>query len=530
MASSNSSVLRSAGVVGVFTMLSRVLGLFREVLMFNIFGGTSFINSKFGLAFMIPNLFRRLFGEGALSSAFVPTFVETKEREGLDEAYLLANKIFSALIVVLSVVSVVVVIAASLIATKVLNPEEALFLDLLRIMQPYTIFICLVALCMALLNSLNHFVIPAATPCLLNTVWICALVFVVPKFSGDPIQQIHVVAWAILIAGALQLSAQLPMMLKKGFRPKFILSFHDSKVRRIITVALPMAMAAAVTQVNVLIDRLIADSFAGDHAVSALVFSERLIYLPLGLFATALGTVLLPTFSKQGVVKESGEIKQTLNYSIRNLLFIMVPAAGGLYFLATPIVEMIYAWKPNMESSVFYVSTALKFYAPGLIVFSLAKIFIPLYYARGETKTPFKLSLITVALNLVLNISFVLTWPAEYKHAGLAAATVIAETFYVIMLALMLQRKEKFLLYKSIGISFVKSLVAMFIMGVFAVWISQHFVSLLDQLGAPRKVIQIGSVLGSIGLAGLVYFAVSILLRSAELSDMAKALNRRKKG
>jgi len=498
--------------------------------MFNIFGGTSFINSKFGLAFMIPNLFRRLFGEGALSSAFVPTFVQTKEREGLDQAYLLANKIFSGLIIVLSVLSLLVIIVASFLVTKQVSPEEALFLELLRIMQPYTIFICMVALCMALLNSLNHYVIPAATPCLLNTVWICTLVFVVPKFSGDPIQQIHVVAWGILIAGALQLAVQLPVMIKKGFRPTFSPSFKDPKVRRILVVAFPMAMAAAVTQVNVLFDRLIADSFAGDHAVSALVFSERLIYLPLGLFATALGTVLLPTFSKQGVTDDLGEIKRTLNYSIRNLLFIMVPAAGGLYFLATPIVEMIYVWKPNMGSSVHYVSTALKFYAPGLIVFSLAKIFIPLYYAQGETRTPFKLSLITVGLNLVLNISFVLTWAPEYKHAGLAAATVIAETFYVIMLAVMLQRKGPFLAFKPIAMSFVKSIVAMLAMGFFALWIMRHFSSFLGQLSAPEKILQIGSVLGSIGLAALVYFAVSILLRSAELSDIAKALNRRKKG
>ncbi len=510
------NIIKSAGIVSGFTSLSRLLGLARDMLMAGIFG-TSLIMSAFVVAFTIPNLFRRLFGEGALSSALVPVLVETREKEGDAAAWTLVNRVLSLLAVVLTLI----VIATMLIATTV-SPENArivAIIDLLLIMMPYMIFICLAAVSMAILNSFHHFAISSFAPSILNILWIATLLFVVPNIGNSPEEKIRAVAWAVLVAGILQWIVQWPVLRHFGWTPtlpKFGKSETNEKVIRIIRLMGPAAIGMAILQLNVMIDRLLA-MWVSKEAPSALYFSERLIYLPLGIFATALGTVLLPTFSKHAAQNDPEKIRQGITDGLRHLLFIMIPAAIGLLVLAHPIVQMIFEWKSFGSTSTWMTAIALQCYAPGLIVFSLAKIFVPAFYAQQDTKTPVKIGAIAVGLNLALNITLILTLPLPVKHAGLAFATVLSSVFNMSCLALILQRRIGKPDWKKVAATAGRSLCAALIMGFAAT----RAYGLFPMGGKTQQII---AVTGSIVVACTIYLLASILLRATEIREFAKAI------
>lgn len=507
-------------------MLSRVLGLVRDVLMAALFGTTA-IMSAFTLAFTLPNLFRRLFGEGALSSAFIPVFIETKEKEGETSAWTLAHRVFSITTLILTLVTILGIVAAIFLRQLPdLSTKTATFLRLLPIMLPYLVFICLAGLSMGTLNSYGHFAVPAATPCLLNIIWIIAIVLVCPFADSMP-EKITIIAWAILAAGMAQLAAQLPILRRYGYRAQLDWKPSDEKVRRIITLAGPAALAMAITQFNVLIDKGLA-LWISDWAASALYFSERLIYLPQGIFATALGTVLLPTFSKQAAQGDQQTLRRTVTFSLRMLLFIMVPAAVGLLGLAFPIVELVYERGAFHAASTWQTAVALQFYALGLIVFGLPKIFAPAFYSLQDTKTPMRIGLATVALNLILNILFITTFPANYKHAGLALGTVLAETFYAITLALLLQKRIGNPGWKPVWMCLARSITASIAM-VFAAIITVKFsVGLLEQFGWQRFYCRAGSVTAALAVGIAVYALSAFLLRSSEMREVISAIKRKK--
>ncbi len=436
----HSRMLKSAGSIGLLTGASRILGLIRDVLMAGLFG-TSVHMSAFVVAFTIPNLFRRLFGEGALSSSLIPVFVETRNREGADRAWQTANRILLLATLFLSALILGGTALIQLILSHGDVGELGVFtLKLLRIMFPYMLFICMAALAMAICHSCKHFLIPAATPCILNLVWIGTLLFIMHSAITQPTTQITIVAAGILVAGLLQAVIQIPVLIRFGWKPRLGPARKDEKVQRILKLALPAALGLAVTQFNVLIDRLLA-SLIAPWAPAALYFSERLIYLPLGLFATAMGTVLLPTLSQHAAERDIDGLKESFQFSMRTLLFIMLPCAAGLLVMARPIVSALFERFAFEAASTAQTAVALQFYAPGLVVFSLLKILVPFFYSRQDTRTPVRLSLWTVALNLVLNITFIITFPAPMKHAGLALGTVLAETFYAVMLGRALHRK-----------------------------------------------------------------------------------------
>lgn len=520
-------------------MLSRVLGLTRDVLMSGFFGA-SLSMSAFVVAFTIPNLFRRLFGEGALSAAFVPVFVESRRREGDDRAWDLAKKVATLLAVVLIGIVVLGLAAASVliarpqflarISVAVGRPELiemlTLVLPLLRIMLPYMVFICLAALCMGILNSFHHFAMPAATPAFLNVVWISAVLLLVPRFGSTPQEQIVVVAWAIVLAGVLQLVVQLPVLMRHGYRPGVSFNWTDERVGRVLKLMGPAAVGLAVTQVNVVMDRLLA-AWVGHDAPAALFFSERLIYLPLGIFATAIGTVLLPVLSGHAADDATAKARETLNHSLRALLFLMIPAAVGLLVLAKPIVQMIFEWRRFTPADTDYTRLALQFYAPGLIVFSLAKIFVPAFYAQQDTKTPVRIGIYTVILNFVLNITFVLTWPQHLKHAGLACATVLSEGVYGLTLAVLLHRRLGSPGWGRITAGALRSLASAVAMGVVLAFLYPHLAEAAAAHLPAAKLSQVASVLATVLIGIASYLGCTMLLRSRELHEFVAVLRSR---
>ena len=538
-------LIRSAGIVSGFTALSRLLGLVRDVLMAGFFG-TSLVMSAFVVAFTIPNLFRRLFGEGALSSALVPVLVETREKEGDPVAWTLVNRVLVLLAAVLTLIALAVMLAA---AWPVECPKAAAVFDLLQIMMPYMIFICLAAVSMGILNAFRHFAVSAFAPCVLNILWIGTLLLVVPHVGTSPEEKIRTVAWTILLAGFLQWAIQWPVLFHFGWRPKFprvgkirrsgadnfptlgiriggvSKYWNDEKVLRILRLMGPAALGMAATQINVMIDRYLA-MWVSAEAPSALFFSERLIYFPLGIFATALGTVLLPVFSGHAAREDIPRIREGVTDGLCHLLFIMIPAAVGLLVLAGPIVQMIFEWREFGAASTWMTAIALQCYAPGLIVFSLAKVFVPAFYARQDTQTPVRVGLCAVLLNLVLNITFILTLPQDVKHAGIAFATVLSSTFSMTVLALILQRRIGKPDWKRVGATAARALAASVLMGVAALTVHGLFpmVGIYDALGV--KTGQILSVLVSIAAAGGVYLIASVLLRAPEIREFLNALRR----
>jgi putative peptidoglycan lipid II flippase len=261
--------------------------------------------------------------------------------------------------------------------------------------------------------------------------------------------------------------------------------------------------------------------WVGGGATSALFFSERLIYFPLGIFATALGTVLLPTFSSHAARSETQKIRDGISDGLRYLLFVMIPAAVGLLVLAHPIVQMIFEWKAFGETSTWMTAVALQCYAPGLVVFGLAKVFVPAFYGQQDTKTPVRVGLIAVGLNLILNVIFILILPQAIKHAGLAVATVLSSVANMACLAWILQKRLGQIDWRSVGATAWRSGAAAVAMGLAALWIHSLF-------PAEDKVEQIIAVLSSIAVAGVVYLLATLALRSPELAEFTRALHRKR--
>jgi putative peptidoglycan lipid II flippase len=520
-------VIRSAFKVGSFTSLSRVLGLVRDTLTASLFG-TSAVMSDFVVAFRLPNLFRALFGEGALSSAFVPVFMATRREEGDASAWLVARKTVTLVAAFLSVLVLLLILGT--FALERLNPDLAEraphLLPLMRVMLPYVVFICLAGLFMAMLNACHQFSLPAFTPSLLNMVWIGFVLLVCPRLGDTPEQQIYGIAAAVFVAGLVQMGVQVPALMRRGFRPGFTWDTSDARVRRVFTLMGPTALGQSVTQVNVMVNTLLA-RWAAEWAPASLFYAERLLYFPQGLLATAMSTVLLPVFSGHAARGDHAEMRQTLGHSLRTLLFVMIPASIGLLVLAEPIVQMIFGWGRFDAAAVSHTAVALQFYAPGLMVFCLAKVFVPAFYALQDTRTPFRIGLRAVALNFALNVAFVLTWPHDLKHAGLAFATVLSEGVNGITLGVLLQRRLGALEWSPVFAAATRALACSAVMAVILLAVRPALAAGLAQSGAPAKLVEVGSVLLAIATGIAAYFGAALALRAPELGFARDALRRR---
>ena len=501
-------MFRHVGLVSLGTLSSRLLGLVREILMASTFG-TKGVASAFFVAFLIPNLFRRLFGEGALSAAFVPHYIHLRDGTSPEKAAATSRSILAWMLRWLGTISLGgIIIASGALSFFNLPEDKALTLLSLRILLPYMIGICLAALMMGILNAHRKYALPAFTPCILNLMWIGVLVLLqyYPEIPLD--KKVIWVCWAILLAGFIQFAVQALVVRKlipSTPRPKQ----KDPEVSVILTRMAPAALGAAVMQVNVLADRLLA-FWVADYGPATLSYSERLIYLPLGLFATALGTILLPEFSGQVQRKDRDQLTATLDRSLRVLSFIMLPAAVGLAVLASPIIRLVYERGEFDATSTLLTSRALLLYAPGLVVFSLAKVFVPLFHAHGDTKTPMKIGAFAVVLNLGFNLLFIFTFPEGWKHAGLAAGTVLSILVQVGILAFLSHRRYAPLHFARIGFSWARQGVACFPLAAVATLASGFLPELPELL----------HILVTICLSAAAYFFSTWCLRCPEWKEL----------
>ncbi|MEQ1440267.1 murein biosynthesis integral membrane protein MurJ [Fontimonas sp. SYSU GA230001] len=435
----SASLLKSSGVVGSMTLLSRVLGFVRDVLFASAFGAGAAMDA-FLIALKIPNFGRRMFAEGAFSQAFVPVFTETKTTGTHEQARDLAAVVMGTLAGVLAMITLVGCLAAPLLIW-VFAPgfgadpaKHALGAELLRWTFPYLMFISLTALVSGVLNSYGRFAVPAFTPVILN------LCLIASAFIDAG--SVHVLAYAVFVAGILQFAFQLPSLRGLGLLPRPRWAWGDARVRRIIGLMIPVLIGSSVAQVSLLLDSALA-SFLGDGAVSWLYYADRLMEFPLGIFSIAVGTVILPALSVHHATRSVDDFSHTLDWGLRTILVIGVPAALGLVLFSGPLVTTLFGYGAFDARDVRMTTYALWAYGAGFMGFSLVKVLVPGFYARQETRVPVRYGIIALCCGMAISLSVfgaarLFELPAA--HAGLAAATSASAWINALLLLRRLRR------------------------------------------------------------------------------------------
>ena len=438
-------ILKNTATVGAFTALSRVLGLVREMLQ-SRFIGAGVEQSAFTLAFALPNMARKLFGEGALTAAFVPVFKDEVEAQAMESARRLARAVLTMSLLMLgAIVTLAFLGLEAAVHFRVgleMTGRTLLTVRLVKTLLPYMIFICGAAFGMGVLNAMGRFKASSAMPCLLNVFWIGMLLCICfhPELKLD--QRIHRVSMAILVAGAVQMAFMLWCMHRAGVTPGLTLKgWADEKVRLVWKNTSIAAMGAGAVQINYMLDQVLGQ-VAAPWAAGVIGYAERLMDLPLGVIGVAFGTVLLPTFA--GVFARGGVegAREAFVSSSRQMLFVMVPAAVGLGVLAPDVTTVIYRGGAFDAMAVVRVSRAVAVYAVGLGFFGLQKSLVPWFQAQNDMKTPLRVSVYTVCLNAVLNILAVAFLPVEWRHVGLAASTTLCAGCGCVLLACAARRRN----------------------------------------------------------------------------------------
>jgi putative peptidoglycan lipid II flippase len=418
-------LMRSSLIVGAATMTSRVLGLVRDVVLAALLGAAANADAFF-VAFKIPNFLRRLFAEGAFAQAFVPVLADTREQGGMAAVRELTDRIAGALGGVLLLLTAITIVASPLVATVFApgftrDPAKlALTADLIKLTFPYLLLISLTGFAGAILNSYGRFAVPAFTPVLLNLSLIGFALVLAPTMAEPTVA----LALGVLCAGLLQLLFQVPALTTIQMLPRPRWDWSHPGVRRVMTLMVPALFGVSVSQINLLLDTVLA-SLLPDGSVSWLYYSDRLTELPLGVFAIAIATVILPTLSALKAREDEQSFRETLSWAVRSVLLIAMPATLALCILAGPILVTLFHYGAFTAADVVMARWSLWAYTLGLTAFMLVKVLAPGFYAREDMKTPVRIGIIAMISNMVLNPIFVfpLLWTMNIGHVGLALAT-----------------------------------------------------------------------------------------------------------
>jgi len=418
---------RSTIIVSAMTMLSRVLGLVRDIVLLNVFGaGKDF--DTFVVAFRIPNFFRRLFAEGAFSQAFIPVLTEYKTSKTHAEVQILISRVFGCLLTAMSLLTFVAMVAAPAIIYLYApgfhnDPEKFdLAVDMFRLTIPYLMFMSLTAFASSILNSYGSFASPAFSPVLLNIAMIAGAWWLTP-FMAEPIMAL---GWAVVVAGVLQLAIQIPELWKKNLLIPPKVDFKHEGVDRILKLMLPALFGVSVTQINLLLNTIWA-SFMQDGSVSWLYSAERMTELPLGLIGVAIGTVILPSLSARHAEQDQAKFKSMIDWAAKIIMLVGIPASIALFMLSTPIIQALFQRGQFTLEDTHMTALALQCMSAGVISFMLIKVFAPGFYAQQDTKTPVRVGLMAVAANAILNVVFIgffklIDWHAEHMALALASS------------------------------------------------------------------------------------------------------------
>jgi len=539
----SSRLARSAGLISIATMASRLLGVAREAVLARVFGASADASmDAFNVAFRVPNLVRDLFAEGAMTAAFVPTFSRTLNRDGREAAWRLGNLVINTLVIVTAVLVVIGILFAEpitrlLAATDFTSPllrllgfdapapaatgfaavegKLALTVQLTQIMMPFLTTIAVAVAMMGMLNSLNRFFVPALSPAMFNVATIVCAYALVPFMPSIGLAPVAGIAIAAILGGLGQILVQWPSLRREGFRYRPVLDFADPGLREILRLMGPGTLGLAAVQINVVVNTSLAAT-QEQGAVSWLQYAFRLMYLPIGLFGVSIATAALPDLSRQATDADKSAMRSTISSGLRLMLMLNVPATIGLMVLARPIVELILEHGRFTSKDTVATAMALMFYAPGLLGYSAVKIASPSFYALRDSRTPVIISIASVTLNLVLNLVLV----RVMGYRGLALGTAIAALFNAIALLVLLGRRIGGLDGTRVTIAMIKITIASAVMGAAALLTSYWLQSVLP---GEQWYIRMAQVFGAIG-AGIV-----VLLGSAKvlgISELMTALDR----
>jgi len=540
-------ITRAAGVVGFLTFLSRITGLLRDILIGYLVGAHGAADAFF-VAFRIPNLLRRLTAEGAFTAGFVPVFTDYLTRNTKEEALQVARIVFTFAAIVLGVLTILGIYfahaLAHLFAPGFLDKPEKLELTivLIRWMFPYIFFVSLVALAMGFLNSFRHFMAPALSPVLLNiSIILCALLF--SPFLSEPVMGL---GYGVLLGGMAQLGLQLPYLFRYGLSicPDF--HFRHPALRRLLFLMAPTLVGAAVYQVNVMVSTILASMLA-EGSVSYLYYADRLLQFPLGVFAIALGTAALPSFSTLAARKDFQGLQEGIAYTLRLVNFIALPATLGLMVVSVPVFSLLFQRGAFDLRTTALTAEALIYFSFGLWAISGSRLVVPAFYALEDTKTPVRIACYAFGLNFIL--SLMLMGPVavgqdssgfsraiatlsqslgvfSLSHGGLALANSISSTCQFLLLLRILHRRLGQFEWRGFSVSFLRNLFNSLIMAVPLFFVVQR----VDWASSESSIVQ-GAIFLLLLVLGLsLYIGLSFLLRSPErqlVVQVASGIKRR---
>jgi putative peptidoglycan lipid II flippase len=515
---------RSAGVIGIATMTSRVLGLVRDQVMAYLFGAGNAVDA-YNVAFRIPNLVRDLFAEGAMSAAFVPTFTRYLTREGRPAAWRLANHVVNALLIVTALV-----VCAGLLFTEPLVTMFAedysevpgkleLTVLLTRVMLPFLTLVAIAAAFMGMLNSLNRFFVPALSPAMFNVASILCAILLVPLMPRVGLPPITAMAIGVLIGGAGQILAQWPVLHKEGYRYRPVVDLREPGLRQVLILMGPGTLGLAATQINVFVNTVLATG-EGTGAVSWLNYAFRLMYLPLGIFGVSIATAAVPAIARHAARDDIAGMRHEVANGIAMMTVLNVPATLGLIVLARPIVAMLFERGAFAPRDTDATAAALVCYAIGLIGYSVVKVVSPTFYALHESRKPVVVSAASVLVNAALNIMFV----GRFGYLGLAVGTSLTALLNASVLLEMLRRRLGGIEGTRLLGVFGRTLAASVVMAAAAFALDRWLMHILPGRSLLMEVVRVGTTIsGSLA----VLLAASSLVGLHEIKDVLRALTAR---
>jgi len=514
-------LVRSAGLIGTAIMTSRVLAVGRETMLAALFGASDAMDA-FNVAFRVPNLLRDLFAEGAISSAFVPTFTRVLTTEGRPAAWRLGNLVVNTLAAItVACVAIGWFFAPAL--ARALAPEYALVPGklelttlLTRLMLPFLTMIAIGVAMMGMLNALRRFFIPALSPAMFNIATLLSAVTLVPLMPYVGWPPIAGIAIGTVIGGAGQILIQWPVLRREGWRYAPILDFKDAGLREVMTLMAPGTIGLAAVQINVFVNTVLATG-EGTGAVSWLNYAFRLMYVPIGLFGISIGTAALTEVSQHAAVQNTAGMRATLSSAIRLMMTLNIPATVGLIVLAQPIVALVLERGHFGQADTAATAAALVCYAPGLLGYGIVKIASPTFYALRDSRTPVLVSLVSIASNVILNL--VLVRSAGYR--GLAIGTAAGALVNAGLLLWLLRRRlgglEEARNVRALG----KIVVASLVMGAAAWGVEQAMERAVPGSGTLIRALR---VFTSIGAATLVFVVAARILHIEEITAVLRSL------
>ena len=515
-----SDMLKSSGAMAGATLLSRLLGMVR-VIIYARFMGDGPIASAFVYAFQIPNLFRRLLGEGALTAAFIPLFKNKEKTEGDKAMWHTANAVVSALVVASAlVVGLVMLGLSAVLMWGEFDTHTRLMLELLRVVFPYMLLVCLAAVFMGMLNSRGHFFIPAMGATLLNVVMIATVLLVAPRWGDDLGEQIFALAFGVLVAGVAQAAFQVPYLYREGYRLRWVAPWRNDSVREVVRKMIPATIGVAAFQFNIIITQTLAfwiERSSGTQIVASFEYAVRLMELPQGVFGVSLATFLLPTLAGLAADKQFPEFRENLRRGMGYLFFVNAIAAAMLMVLAEPMVRLLFQHGAFTADSTRRASFALMCLAPSLLTYSAVNVMARAFYAMGDTKVPMQISAVCLCLNIVVLLPLIFIFPKGLEAGALGVANALSSLLNVGLLSYALKRKMPKWEVQSLLRPFAGMLLAAVVAGGVAWFLHGQWVA---NLGYETVWLKIGEVFAPAIVAALVYWGITAAIGLREARDL----------